>query len=284
MFCSACSRFDALRERNEGERHAALSQVEHNRRLRQLEYWKRILSAYDMRWRKRRADSQSQSSLLTKLPAELRIKIYEELLVNTEEIHIIPGRLLWDSLNVRSEHRFFPQILRTCRQMYVPIPVLLSLTYIYLSSYREALPVLYANNIFTFHSATPLFAFTARTPPQQLSWIRTFIFATVLLKDAGNYYSESLYNDPFSSLFYKKLLKLFGKLLGKRTVCLSYRIANKSYMRNPRLSDFALLSKFEEGKNMKNVIMFYEIVGALGEDEGRLMCGRWKVGERVEIK
>ena len=166
------------------------------------------------------------------------------------------------------------------------ISLLFSHTNIYLSSYREALPILYTNNIFTFHSATPFFAFFASTPLQQLSWIRTLTFATVLLKDEGNYYSESLYSDRFLSLHYKKLVKLFAGLSGNRTVCLSYRIANKSYMKYPRLADFVLLSKFEKEKKMNDVVVVYEIVGALGDDnvEGTCLFGRWTVGKRVEIK
>jgi hypothetical protein len=164
---------------------------------------------------------------------------------------------------------------------------LLSLTNIYFSSYCEALPILYSNNTFTFNSATPLFAFFTSVPLKQLSWIRTLTLAIVLLKDAMNFDSESLYKDPLNLHHYSRLLKLFARLPGNRTVvCLSYRIANKTYMQYPRLGDFALLSKFDEAKKKKmdHVAMFYEIVGALSEDEGRLMFGRWKVGERVDIQ
>jgi hypothetical protein len=93
-----------------------LSKVEHNRRVRRLRSRKRDVSVDGGWWKKR---GQEQCLLLAKLPAELRIQIWEEVLCGMEDICIVSGRLASDRLNVRAERKCFPQILRTCRQMYV---------------------------------------------------------------------------------------------------------------------------------------------------------------------
>jgi hypothetical protein len=175
------------------------------------------------------------------------------------------------------------------------------------TSYREAVPILYSRNAFTFHSPSTLYAFTECILHQRLSQIQEFTLATVLIGHARDFGNDStLYRDPFLAADHAKLVKLFSDLVVEngdgnesrnRSFCLSYRLANKSYIDDPRSSDFDLLRQFEiGGKRMEEECgMVYEIVGAgvddyewrvgSGEDgRGGLLFGRWKVGRRVKIE
>jgi hypothetical protein len=116
--CLTCRYLETKQEKEQERRDEILSKIEHNRRVKRLQSKKRDISVDSGRRKKRDAVEQEQCSLLAKLPAELRLQIWEEVLCNTEEICIVPGRLARDRLNVRAERKCFPQILRTCQQMY----------------------------------------------------------------------------------------------------------------------------------------------------------------------
>jgi hypothetical protein len=158
----------------------------------------------------------------------------------------------------------------------------------HLTSYRETAPILYSKNMFTFYSAKVLFAFTQRILPQRLAQIRKINLATVLIGKG------SLYRDPFVLGDYSSLLTLFADVPGTRVVCLSHRIASRMYIQKPRVYDFGLLQKIETEETMEGCTMFYEIIMVYKEEEeedddmgreevGRLLFGRWEVGERVKI-
>jgi hypothetical protein len=173
------------------------------------------------------------------------------------------------------------------------------------SSYREAVPILYSGNTFTFHSPITFLTFTTCIPQQRLTQIKNFILATVLLGPTVSLMGDSdyiLYSDPFQATDFSKTIKLFSKLIvGKRDrnriLCLSYRIANKTYMDNPQSKHFGLLRQFEigGGETMEGYEMVYEIVGAVGDgyegEDGRgehgrgtRLFGRLEVGQRVNVK
>jgi hypothetical protein len=174
------------------------------------------------------------------------------------------------------------------------------------SSYREAVPILYSGNTFTFYSPNTLYSFTACIPQQRLTQIQNFTLATVLLGPTVRLMEDSiLYRDPFCAADYAKTTKLFSKLVvvekrksRKGSLCLSYRIANNTYMDNPQSKHFGLLRQFELGGGEKlkgGYEVVYEIVGAVGETyrggnggnehgRGGLLFGRWKVGQRVNVE
>jgi hypothetical protein len=115
--CLACRYKETKQEKEQERRDEILSKIAHSQRVRRLRSRKRDVSV-DGGWRKKRgAVEQEQCLLLAKLPAELRMQIWGEVLCDTEEIGIVPGRLAWDRLNVWAERKCFPQMLRTCRQM-----------------------------------------------------------------------------------------------------------------------------------------------------------------------
>jgi hypothetical protein len=116
--CLSCKYLAKKQEEEQEIRDETLSNIEHNRRVRRLRGRKRDVSV-DGGWRrkKRGVVEQEQCVLLTKLPAELRIQVWEEVLCNAEEICIVPGRLARDRLNVRAERKCYLELLRTCRQM-----------------------------------------------------------------------------------------------------------------------------------------------------------------------
>ena len=85
-------------------------------------------------------DAREKSA--TSFPPELRVKIYEELLINSNgPLHpngfTRNGRGRYRNRHQRSDNRVFASILRVCRTFY-----------------KEALPVLYGRNILAFYDAS----------------------------------------------------------------------------------------------------------------------------------
>jgi hypothetical protein len=116
--CLSCGDLAKEQEKEQEIRDATLSNIKHNRRVIRLRGRKRDVSVDGGRRRKKGgAAEQVQCVLLAKLPAELRIQIWEEVLCNGEEICILPGHLVQDRLNIWADRRCYTELLRTCRQM-----------------------------------------------------------------------------------------------------------------------------------------------------------------------
>jgi hypothetical protein len=101
-------------------RYGVLADVKHRRRVRRSAKRKRSVSVDGDRWWNKKAKDQSQSSFFARLPAELRLKIYEMVLCDQEEFAMkFNEHEPWDYWDVRAEPGCDTSMLRTCKNMFV---------------------------------------------------------------------------------------------------------------------------------------------------------------------
>ena len=253
--------------------------------MRALEKRKRSVSVDRTRglWRKN-AEHQSQSLFFTMLPAELRLKIYEMVLCEQEEVGLSCDHLeywdCWDCWEVKAASGCNIEMLRTCKKMSVSSSLsgrLVEQKAYKRYRYREAIPVLYSNNTFRFGNSKILSIFTSTVLPQRLTRIRNIViddtFSSSWFGGVGNFdHREGLY----ASL---------GAFADLREVVLRYRPRENKYRMTPRLRDFALLDRLEKEERPRGYEMFYEILDVHpGPKIEGMLFGRWVVGERKSIR
>jgi len=250
--------------------------------VRALEKRKRSVSVDRTRgfWRKN-AEHQSQSLFFTKLPAELRLQIYEMVLCEQEEVGLSCDHLkYWDCWEVKAASGCNTEMLRTCKKMYVSFSLSGSLveqkTY-KRYRYREAIPVLYSNNTFKFDNNKILSIFTSTVLPQRLARIRNIVI--------DDTFSSSWFGGVGTFDHCEGLYASLGGFADLREVVLRYRLRENKYRMTPRLRDFALLERLEKEEIPRGYEMFYEMldVHAGPKIEGMLF-DRWVVGERKSIR
>ncbi|KAH6876192.1 hypothetical protein BKA58DRAFT_381199 [Alternaria rosae] len=242
-------------------RQHALANIEYRRRVRRLKKRKRSVSVDRTRglWRKN-AEDQSQSPFLAKLPAELRLKIYEMVLCEQEEVGLsYDCYKYWDCWEVKAASGCNTKMLRTCKKMY-----------------REAIPLLYSQNTFKFEGYKVLSIFTSTILPQRLASIRNIVI------DDTHMWSRS--GDTGHFRHYEDLLASLGGIADLGEVVLRYRLRENKYRLIPRLHEFALLEKWEKEERPRGYEMFYEMLDVHpGPKIDGMLFDRWVIGERKSI-
>ena len=102
-------------------REHTLANIKYRRRVRGLRRRKRSVSV-DRTWGpwRKNAEDQSQSPFFAKLPAELRLKIYEMVLCEQEEVGLTCDHLKYsDCWEVKAASDCNIEMLRTCKKMFV---------------------------------------------------------------------------------------------------------------------------------------------------------------------
>lgn len=231
-------------------------------------------------WRKN-AEDQSQSPLLAKLPAELRLEIYEMVLCEQEEVGLSYDRYkYWDCWEVKAASGCNTEMLRTCKKMSVsssPFGTIIEQATYNRHRYREAIPVLYSQNTFKFDGYKVLSIFTSTILPQRLASIRNIII------DDTQFWSRS--GDTGHFRHYEDLLASLGGIADLREVVLRYRLRENKYRLIPRLYEFALLEKLEKEERPRGYEMFYEMLDVHpGPKIDGMLFDRWVVGERKSIR
>lgn len=106
-----------------------------------------------------------QKSLLLDLPIEIRLEIYEVLLVSRFDRRDNPSwsvgntnqkLILLDFIQARQYRTMEPAVLQTCKQIY-----------------REAVPILYSRNVFRFNSTNLILRLMAQIGPTNTKLIRS---------------------------------------------------------------------------------------------------------------
>ncbi|KAF1940061.1 hypothetical protein EJ02DRAFT_456333 [Clathrospora elynae] len=267
-----------------------MSDISQSRRVRRLQSRKRSVSVDGSRWKKKReTKEQGQSAFFARLPPEIRLRVYEMVLCEQEDVYVHPNyEERRDFLNVRAWRGCSPQLLRTCRRIY-----------------REAIPTLYSENSFTFACPTTFFAFTSSIPPPRLPQLKHLTITTLLHHWSSDHYGASYNTSDYGALYntsdygalynpsdYEKLFELLTETPGNRTFCLRYSIRDREYSSEPLMRDFGLLESFEAGPRVEGCLVFHEIRTGWGKDEGedtgggeaeKLMFGRWRVNERIRL-
>jgi hypothetical protein len=250
------------------------------------------------------ACDQQQDSVLTRLPPELRLRIYELCSEGFArwDVHIHPNYYYYarGHFRLHAEHECHTALLRTCRKVYV-FPLLLdcrcleetttaslpvSLACEHAVRYREAIPTFYCSNTFTFYSSQYLFAFTQTVLPQRLAVIRRVTLATTLHSTESHFYSTRFLHEIHEL---SDVWLLLGSMAQLKTVVLRYTIADIEYWRHPVRCHFAML---EDATNMTEEAVFdvfYEIETRFEIEEGLkrsdggqeqdLLFGQWRVDE-----
>jgi hypothetical protein len=102
------------------KRWAIIADIKHRKRVRQVGRRKRSVSVDGKKWYNSKAKDQSQSPFFAELPVELRLKIYEMVLCNREELAMKNNDVQqWDNWNLRAEPSCDAGMLRTCKKMFV---------------------------------------------------------------------------------------------------------------------------------------------------------------------
>jgi hypothetical protein len=102
------------------ERWDIMADIKHRKRVRRVGKRKRSVSVDGKRWYHSKAKDQSQSLFFAELPVELRLKIYEMVLCNREELAIKINKVQpWDEWNLRAGPSCDAAMLRTCKKVFV---------------------------------------------------------------------------------------------------------------------------------------------------------------------
>lgn len=175
--CCLCYLDLANHGRKQRKKEHHMSRINQYRRVNSIRNRKRSLSV-DGKRKKRKMKDQGQSPLFGKLPAEIRLKIYEMVLCETGRVHVhLKGKAtdqssLASSICVSSEWLCTKRegckekqsgksatqrlsLLQTCRQVY-----------------REAIDILYAKNAFDFDSPWESMLFSVSILPHRLNRIK----------------------------------------------------------------------------------------------------------------
>ncbi len=126
LWCCYCARWSTTvqfggcvkkRPKRPNKREVKMSEINLNRRTRQLENRKRSVSV-DGRRKSSRAKEQQQSSFLSLLPLEIRLKIYEMVLCNEDNLKIITSHSRYsDWHKIMAMNKCPTKLLRTCKRL-----------------------------------------------------------------------------------------------------------------------------------------------------------------------
>ncbi|KAF2126595.1 hypothetical protein P153DRAFT_359565 [Dothidotthia symphoricarpi CBS 119687] len=173
----------------QAKRDATLTEINQRRRERQLKKRKRSVSVDVDPWGRKAMGEQHQSLFFCKLPAELRLRVYEMLLLESgdeasidattndnddEMCCITPNAVEKNFLRLRAKIPRPVALLRTCKRMHVhhpstPIPPAASKAFL---TYREAIDLIYSHGTFAFPSYKCFFAFSRAVPFQRLERLK----------------------------------------------------------------------------------------------------------------
>jgi hypothetical protein len=166
----------------------------------------------------------------------------------------------------------------------------IGLTLLNINSYREAIDLLYSGNNSTFSNYRHFIAFARSIPPPRLACIRYITITQRVQTDTGPIEPE-LYRQLYE---YEDFFALIASMPRLRTIDLNYTVIVSKHRRYIQQREFELLDTIEARTEIAGCEVWYEINGFLddleaywGYEEGTgrmLLCGRWRVGERIRVR
>ncbi|KAH6876191.1 hypothetical protein BKA58DRAFT_381198 [Alternaria rosae] len=276
------------RKRRRQKRNLIMSEVKQARRERALANRKRSVSVdgrqIKMPFRRREETmEQLQSAFFGKLPAELRLKIYELVLCEQDAIVVNPDEKA-DTCDRRDVFKFKTEpgrsvsILRTCKRLY-----------------HEAIDVLYSGNTLSFKSYRRFVMFTRSIPPPRLASLmhitivqanKTLDYPAGHMTEKQRYRHDCTYHDFFT------LVKSLPRL---KVLIMRYEVYYSEAWPYRLRNEFELLDLIERTDDFGAVEVWYEIDGSTEGlesfreweyDRKKMYLGgwtKWKVGERCRL-
>ncbi|KAF2652198.1 hypothetical protein K491DRAFT_719124 [Lophiostoma macrostomum CBS 122681] len=218
--------------RQQQERIEVLSQISQRRRERALRERERSPAA-DVdgsgltrtgRGKKRKSREQEQSILFAKLPGELRMKIWEDVLCETGSVHVYLA-------DHRCPHDVLKLMSATCIQPGENNPRLhdcifneerertLNLLLTCKRIYAEAIDILYTSNTFFFSGTDHFQVFSRSVLPHRLEKIRRISIPVHGDPYPDRHFARSV--EPSLDHYPFKIFDLFATMKGLKEVCLT---------------------------------------------------------------